>query len=56
MFKEKSTHHVVSDPPGYHVNRRTAHVLLDLNVLYLHLLLLNKSIEGHDYVHIQLKA
>jgi hypothetical protein len=34
-FKEKSTHHVVSNVTGYHVDPRTAHVLLDLNVFYL---------------------
>jgi hypothetical protein len=31
----KSTHHVVSGPLAYHVNHRTAPVLLDLHVLYL---------------------
>jgi hypothetical protein len=34
VVEEKSAHHVVSKLTGRHVNHRTAHVLLDLDILY----------------------
>jgi hypothetical protein len=34
-LEEKSTRHVGSRPNGCHVNRGTAHALIDLNLLYI---------------------